>query len=96
LKTDRRDFFRLLASSIALLSGGPSSASAEEGPLAIHHATRNTPLCAIGARLPRLGGRPAPFKRYPGLDRLTLPAFSSKPALELPESVAASSGLERF
>jgi SagB-type dehydrogenase family enzyme len=96
LKTDRRDFFRLLGSGIALLSGGTSSASAEERPLAIHQATRNTLLGAVGARLPRLGGRPAPFKDYPGLDRLVLPTFSSKPALGLPEAVGVSSALQRF
>lgn len=96
MRTDRRDFFRLLGSTMAVLSGCTSSASAREGPLAIHHATRNTLLGAIGARLPRLGGPPAPFKRYPGFDRLALPAFSSKPALELPEAVAAASGPERF
>jgi SagB-type dehydrogenase family enzyme len=96
VKTDRRDFFRLLGGTIALLSGGTSSASTEEGPLGIHRATRNTLLGAVGVRLPRLGGPPSPFKRYPGFERLPLPAFDSKPALPLPEAVATAAGPERF
>jgi SagB-type dehydrogenase family enzyme len=96
LRADRRDFFRLLGGTIALLSGGRSSAAEREGSLAIHRATRNTLLGAVGARLPKLGGPPLPFKRYPGFDRVALPPFGSKPGLPLPEAVAASSGPERF
>jgi SagB-type dehydrogenase family enzyme len=96
LKTDRRDFFRLLGSTIALLSGGRSSASEREGPLAIHHATRNTLLGAVGSRLPRLGGPPSPFKVYSGFDRLALPTFRSKPSLPLRQAIATAAGPERF
>jgi len=96
LKTDRRSFFRLLGSAIAWLSGHARGASAEEGPLEIHRATRNTVLGGVGARLPRLGGPPSPFKLYPGLDQFALPSFSSKPALPLPEAVASVTGPGRF
>jgi SagB-type dehydrogenase family enzyme len=96
LKADRRGFFRFLGSTIALLSCGASRASAGEEVLAIHRATRNTLLGALGARLPRLGGPPPPFKRYPGFERVELPKFGSEPALVLPEAIAAADGRERF
>ena len=90
MKGDRRDFIRLLGSGIALLCGSTASASAKGETLAIHHATRNTLLGAVGVRLPRFGAPPASFKGYPGFDRLALPNLSSKPALELHEAVAAA------
>jgi SagB-type dehydrogenase family enzyme len=96
LNRDRRAFFRLLGGTLAVLSGGTSSASAREGTLEIHRATRNTLLGAVGARLPRLGDPPPSFKPYPGFGRLALPAFSSKPALSLSEAIATATGLESF
>ena len=96
MNRSRRAFFRLLGGTLAALSGGPSSASARKQPLEIHRATRNTLLGAVGARLPRLGDPPPSFKPYPGLGRLALPAFSSKPALSLSEAIATATGLESF
>jgi SagB-type dehydrogenase family enzyme len=94
VKTDRRAFFRLLGGAVALLSGGAWRASAEEGPVGIHRATRNTLLGAVGVRLPRLGGPPSTFKRYPGFERQPLPGFVREPALPLPEAVATAA--DRF
>ncbi len=86
LRADRRDFFRLLGGTIALLASGRSRAADREGFLGIHRATRNTRLGAVGVRLPKLGGPPLPFKRYPGFDRVALPAFGSKPGADDPSS----------
>jgi len=96
LKADRRSFFRFLGGTVALLSGGAPRASAREEVLEIHRATRNTLLGALGARLPRLGGPPLSFKRYPGYERAELPEFGSEPALALPEAIAAAHERVRF
>jgi SagB-type dehydrogenase family enzyme len=92
LNRSRRAFFRLVGGILAALGGGSSSAWAREERFEIHRATRNTPLGALGARLPRLGGPPPPFKRYPGLDRLALPPVERRPGLPLTEAVSRADG----
>jgi len=96
LNRSRRAFFRFAGGILAVLGGGSSSASAREEPREIHRATRNTPFGALGSWLPRLGGPPPPFKRYPGFDRLALPPFDREPGRSLTEAVSTTDGTGRF
>ena len=85
MRTDRRGFFRALASVLAFATGGGASARAAGADWDAHRGTRNTPTGARGLRWPRLSFPPDPFKPYPGAARLALPRVVSEPALPLAE-----------
>jgi SagB-type dehydrogenase family enzyme len=87
MRTDRRNFFRLLAGAAALLTGKASIAKPSSERFDIHRATRNTRLGAFGVRRPRLSGPPLDHKRYPGKRRVALPARVDEPARTLAEIV---------
>jgi SagB-type dehydrogenase family enzyme len=87
VRTDRRGFFRILGSTLAVLSGRSIRARAQEGALEIHQSTRNTLLGALGRRFPIFQTAPSPFKPYSGAKRLKLPAVVGEPALPLTEAV---------
>ncbi len=87
MEADRRGFFRIVASTIALLARGPGLARAQERASEIHRSTRNTLLGALGERGRGFGTPPPPFKPYPRFQRLELPAVASEPALALAKAV---------
>jgi SagB-type dehydrogenase family enzyme len=87
MKADRRAFFRIVGGAAALLVGGPGPASGQRRALKVHHATRNTLLGALGARLPRLRGPLDPFKTYPGAERVRLPPPRAEAGLTLAKAV---------
>jgi len=87
MRTDRRNFFRLLAGAAALLTGKASIAKSSPERFDIHRATRNTRLGAFGVRRPRLSGPPLDHKRYSGKRRVALPARVDEPARTLAEIV---------
>ena len=87
MRTDRRGFLRVLAGAVASLSAGASSERARDGVLEIHRATRNTLFGSVGPRQPKLRSPPAPFKPYPGQQRLALPRPRLEPQRALAESL---------
>ncbi len=87
METDRRGFFGIVASTLALLLRGAGAAGAQERASEVHRSTRNTALGALGERGRGLGTPPPPFKPYPGLPRRALPPLTSEPALPLARAV---------
>ena len=87
MRTDRRNFFRLLAGAAALLTGKISAAKSTPERFDIHQVTRNTRLGALGVRRPRLSGPPPDHKPYPGKRRVALPEPIAEPARTLAEIV---------
>jgi SagB-type dehydrogenase family enzyme len=90
VQSSRRDFLRLVGSGLTALSAAAPGVRAETRPLEIHNATRNTLLGALASRLPSFEAAPSPFKAYPGVQRLALPAFASEPALTLVDAAASA------
>jgi SagB-type dehydrogenase family enzyme len=86
MRANRRSFLRLLAATIALLSGGRGRAE-DSGSWNVHRATRNTRLGAVGALRPRLRSRPSPSKPYPGRPRVELPAGAEEPSQPLSQCI---------
>ncbi len=62
METDRRGFFGIVASTLALLLRGAGAAGAQERASEVHRSTRNTALGALGERGRGLGTPPPPFK----------------------------------
>jgi len=83
----RRRFFAIAARATAGLVLGPALARGQERARAIHRATRNTPMGAVGVRLRRLLGRPERAHDHPGRERLPLGPLSRTPALSVPEAL---------
>jgi len=81
----RRRFLELVGGALAVGLGAPSRATAQERALAVHHATRNTLLGAVGVGLRRelqqLGDPPRRAKAWPGRPRLSLPEPDREPVL---------------
>lgn len=74
METDRRGFFRIVGSVVALLSGRAGRAAAVPLEVApkIHRATRNTSFGPVGSRRPFSRAAP-PFNEYPGKTVVPLP-----------------------
>ncbi len=87
MRTDRRGFFRVLGSTLAFLSGGPTLGCTQEKVSEIHRATRNTRFGALGVRRPLLVAQASPFKPYPGAKQVKLPSVSRQAALPLIDAV---------
>ncbi|MEM7411300.1 MAG: SagB/ThcOx family dehydrogenase [Myxococcota bacterium] len=87
--TDRRGFFRFSAGVLAALGVRPAHAEETETALAIHRATRNTELGAIGARIRRWRGPLQAWKPYPGKPRVALPVPEATGGRGLEALVAA-------
>ena len=78
--TDRRGFLRFSAGMLSLLGARIGAADAPtplETALAVHRATRNTALGAVGARIRRWRGPLPSSKPYPGKPRIPLPEPSA-------------------
>ena len=86
----RRRFIEIAGRAGTALLAMPGLAWAQERALAIHEATHNTLLGAVGVRLRQLfGGRPQPYKCYPGAERTRLPEAESGPARSLVSALDA-------
>lgn len=84
----RRRFLTLAGATGTLLLGGARLARAQEQAQAIHQATRNTRLGAIGVRLRHLlAEHPARAKAWEGRERAALPEPDRAPALALAEAL---------
>ena len=87
MRTNRRGFLRVLGSTLAFLSGGPTFGCAQERVSEIHQATRNTGFGAWGVRPRRLATQASPFKPYPGAKREKFPSTARQAVLPLTEAV---------
>jgi len=83
----RRRFLALAAHGLAILLGAPALAWGRERARAIHRATRNTPMGALGVRIRRFLGRPERAHDHPGRRRLAMGPPAREPALALAEAL---------
>jgi len=83
----RRRVLVIAAHAAAGLLLDPARVWAQERARAIHRATRNTPMGAVGVRLRRLLGRPERAHAHPGRKRLALGSLTRTPALPLAEAL---------
>ncbi len=87
MRTDRRGFFRLVGSAVALLGGRPRGGERSTA-YELHRATRNTALGVLGERLSRLRESASTFEAYPGAPRSRLPPPAREPSLSLADAVS--------
>lgn len=92
MRLDRREFFRIAGAALGTLAarsqepGEAEEAADAATALGIHRRTRNTRSGPFG-RIGLPGRKSAPFKSYPGLRLVKLPAGSPASALPLGEAV---------
>lgn len=90
-RLSRRRFLEIAGRAGAVLLATPCLAWAQEKAWAIHEATHNTLLGAVGVRLKQIfKGRPQPYKSYPDAPRTTLPEPESRPARSLASVIEGS------
>jgi len=92
VRLDRREFLRIASVALGTLAAQPQDpGEADEAAetttaLGIHRRTRNTRFGPFG-RIGLPGRKTAPFKTYPGLRRVKLPAGSPASGLPLGDAV---------
>lgn len=83
----RRRFLAATGQALVGLVLGPVLVSAEEAARAIHRATRNTPMGAVGVRIRRFLDRPERAHDHPGRTRVALRPIAATPSRSLAETL---------